>query len=166
MNRTFLPFLGAAAFACAAPCFADDAPDPGAEPQPVLASRDVGDPEANPWVEGAWPTAVGDITVLDDRPSDPAAPKDHKALRLTIHYGVRSFGGWGAHPKAQTLPGKVVKITGWSRKGNDKSWGMGINFVDANTNSFSWGIPAKSTDWEPFEYVIPETVNGKDPETG
>lgn len=164
MNKTALPLFGLAALACAIPSFADDAPDPGAAPQAVLASRDIGDPEANPWVEGAWPTAVGDITVLDDRPSDPAAPKDHKALRLTIHYGVRSFGGWGAHPKAQTLPGKVVKITGWSRKGNDKSWGMGINFVDANTNSFSWGIPAKSTDWEPFEWEIPETVNHKEPD--
>ena len=41
MNRTFLPFLGAAAFACAAPCFADDAPDPGAEPQPVLGDVDL-----------------------------------------------------------------------------------------------------------------------------
>ena len=41
-----------------------------------------------------------------------------------------------------------------------------FHFQDANTNSFSYGIPAKSTNWEPFEFVIPETVNGKDPETG
>ena len=169
MNRTFLPFLGAAALACATPCFADGAPaadeaDSGA--RAVLASRDIGDPEANLWEEGGWPTTPGEFQVLDARPSDPAAPKDHKALRLICRYGAYSFGGWSANPKSRTLPGKVVKITGWSRKGNEDSWGMGMNFQDANTNSFSYGIPAKSTNWEPFEFVIPETVNGKDPETG
>ena len=112
------------------------------------------------------PWKPGEFQVLDARPSDPAAPKDHKALRLICRYGAYSFGGWSANPKSRTLPGKVVKITGWSRKGNEDSWGMGMNFQDANTNSFSYGIPAKSTNWEPFEFVIPETVNGKDPETG
>ena len=55
MKRTFLPFLGAAALACATPCFADGAPaadeaDSGA--RAVLASRDIGDPEANLCEEG------------------------------------------------------------------------------------------------------------------
>ena len=131
-----------------------------------VVSRDIGDPEANLWEEGGWPTTPGEFQVLDARPDDPNAPRDHKALRLICRYGAYSFGGWNAHPKPQTLPGKVVKITGWARKGNEKSWGMGMNFVDANTNKFSYGIPAKSTDWEPFEFVIPEMVNGKDPETG
>ena len=132
----------------------------------ALTSRDIGDPEANVWQEGEWPTTPGEIGIIDERPSDPDAPKDHKALRLIVRYGVRSFGGWSAHPKARKLPGKVVKITGWSRKGNDKSWGMGMNFVDANTNSFSWGIPAKSTEWERFEYFIPDMVIHKDSATG
>ncbi len=131
-----------------------------------LASRDIGDPEANLWEEGGWPTAPGSFEALDEVPSDPEAPRDHKALRLIVRYGARSFGGWSAHPKARTLPGKVVKITGWARKGNEKSWGMGMDFVDANTNKFSYGIPAKSTDWERFEFVVPATVKGKDPETG
>ena len=169
MKRTFLPFLGAAALACATPCFADDAPaadeaDSGA--RAVLASRDIGDPEANLWEEGGWPTTPGEFQVLDERPDDPEAPRDHKALRLICRYGAYSFGGWSANPKSRTLPGKVVKITGWARKGNDKSWGMGMDFIDANTNKFGYGIPANSTKWEKFEFVIPETVNGKDPETG
>ena len=166
MKRTAIPLFGIAALACAVPSFADEAPDAGAGPQAVLASRDIGDPEANVWEEGGWPTTTGDFGPLDVRPDDPDAPKGHKALRLTIHYGAYAFGGWSAHPKAQTLPGKVVKITGWCRGGNTNSWGMGMNFVDANTNSFSFNIPAKPLVWEKFEYKIPETVTGKDPETG
>ena len=84
MHKATLPLFGLAALACAIPSFADDAPAPGAEPQPVLASRDIGDPEANIWEEGGWPTTPGEFQVLDERPSDPAAPKDHKALRLIV----------------------------------------------------------------------------------
>ena len=168
MNRTALPLFGIAALACAVPSFADDAPDAGAAPQAVLASRDIGDPEANVWEEGGWPTTTGDFGPCDDRPDDPAAPKDHKALRLTVHYGAYAFGGWSANPKARTLPGKVVKITGWVRAANTNSWGMGLNMQDANTNNFSFNLPAdgKTMAWVPFEFEIPETVNGKDPETG
>ena len=160
-----LPAAAAAVLACASPCIADEAPADSTVAQAVLASRDVGDPEANIWEEGGWPTTPGEFKVLDDRPSDPAAPKDHKALRLICRYGAYSFGGWSANPKSRTLPGKVVKITGWSRAGNDKSWGMGLNMQDANTNSFSFNIPGKQ-EWTQFEFTIPETVNGKDPETG
>lgn len=158
--------LIAAVIACAAQCFAHGASEAAGVPRADIASRDIGDPEANRWEEGEWPTAAGEISILDERPDAPAAPKGHKALRLTIHYAPRSFGGWSAHPKAQTLPGKVLKVTGWSRGGNTESWGMGLNFVDANTNSFSFNIPAKPLVWEPFEFAIPEKVHGKDPKTG
>ena len=102
--------LIAAVIACAAQCFAHGASETAGAPRADIASRDIGDPEANRWEEGEWPTAAGEISILDERPDAPAAPKDHKALRLTIHYAPRSFGGWSAHPKAQTLPGKVLKI--------------------------------------------------------
>ena len=131
-----------------------------------IVSCDIGDPEANGWKEDTWVTTPGSFEALDERPSDPDAPPDHKALRLIVHYGIRSFGGWNVQPVVKTIPGHAVKITGWSRKGNDLSWGMEAKFSDANTNSFSLSIPAKSTDWQRFELVFPETVKGKDPETG
>ena len=84
--KTFTVSFAAAALACAA----------FAQGGSALASRDIVDPVANIWEEGGWPTTTGEFGPLDARPSDPDAPKDHMALRLTVHYGPYSFGGWSA----------------------------------------------------------------------
>lgn len=78
--------LIAVAIACAAHCFAHGASKAADAPRAAIVSRDIGDPEANRWEEGEWPTTAGEISILDERPDAPAAPKGHKALRLTIHY--------------------------------------------------------------------------------
>ena len=78
--------LIAVAIACAAHCFAHGASKAADAPRAAIVSRDIGDPEANRWEEGEWPTTAGEISILDERPDAPAAPKGHKALHLTIHY--------------------------------------------------------------------------------
>ena len=117
-----------------------------------LVSKDIGDPEANAWEAGQWVTCGGDVIVLDERPAD--AP----------------FGGWNAHLKDNVLPGRPQKFSGWARLGNDDSWGMSFDFVDANTNKFGIsmhpvGDPKGkfklTREWQKFEMDFPE-VAGKD----
>ena len=103
-----------------------------------LVSKDIGDPDMNAWKAGDWVTCGGEIVALDERPE--GTPKNAMALRLVTKYGVRSFGGWTAELKHNTLPGKPKKLTGWMRLGNDKSWGFEFKFQDANTNEFGIGV--------------------------
>ncbi|MBR0241252.1 MAG: hypothetical protein IJQ54_01860, partial [Kiritimatiellae bacterium] len=105
-----------------------------------LVSRDIGDPEMNAWEAGTWVTCGGDVITLDERPSD--APTKAKSIRFETRYGDHAFGGWNASPKKNVLPGKPVKFTGWARLGNDDSWGMSFDFVDANTNKFNISMHA------------------------
>ena len=137
-----------------------------------IVSRDIGDPEVNAWDAGTWVTCPGRIITLDERPDDPAAPKNAKALRFQIDYPARNFGGWHAILKKNMLPGRPVKIAGWTRKGTDKSWAMAFEFSDANTNKFKLyctkpGKPREkfeiTSNWQRFELIIPETVRGKGP---
>ena len=107
-----------------------------------VVSKDIGDPSANIWKVGQWITVGGEISVLNECPSDPAAPKTGaKAMRISVHYPKRTFGGWNASPAQNELPGKPKKISAWVRNSSDpacepKLDGLGINFVDANTNKF------------------------------
>lgn len=135
-----------------------------------VVSRDIGDPEMNAWEPGTWVTCGGSVSALDERPDDPEAPKDAKALRFQIDYAANTFGGWNASLKQNTLPGRPVKIMGWARKGNEKSWSMGFDFVDANTNKFNlnFGVPGDpkgrfelTEDWQRFEMCFPELVKHK-----
>ncbi len=134
-----------------------------------LVSRDIGDPTMNEWKPGEWVTCGGDVIALDERPSDPQAPRNAKALRLETRYGVRSFGGWNAAPTSKTLPGKPQCFEGWARLGNDKSWGMEFSFTDANTNEFNIGMVAWedegkfqcTTEWRRFRMKFPVEVHSK-----
>ena len=133
-----------------------------------LVSKDIGDPEANAWEAGQWVTCGGDVIVLDERPAD--APTNAKSVRFETRYGDHAFGGWNAHLKDNVLPGRPRKLTGWARLGNDDSWGMSFDFVDANTNKFGIsmhpvGDPKGkfklTREWQKFEMDFPE-VAGKD----
>ena len=133
-----------------------------------LVSKDIGDPEANAWEAGQWVTCGGDVIVLDERPAD--APTNAKSVRFETRYGDHAFGGWNAHLKDNVLPGRPRKLTGWARLGNDDSWGMSFDFVDANTNKFGIsmhpvGDPKGkfklTREWQKFEMGFPE-VAGKD----
>ena len=133
-----------------------------------LVSKDIGDPEANAWEAGQWVTCGGDVIVLDERPAD--APTNAKSVRFETRYGDHAFGGWNAHLKDNVLPGRPRKLTGWARLGNDDSWGMSFDFVDANTNKFGIsmhpvGDPKgkfkPTREWQKFEMDFPE-VAGKD----
>ena len=133
-----------------------------------LVSKDIGDPEANVWEAGQWVTCGGDVIVLDERPAD--APTNAKSVRFETRYGDHAFGGWNAHLKDNVLPGRPRKLTGWARLGNDDSWGMSFDFVDANTNKFGismhpMGDPKGkfklTREWQKFEMDFPE-VAGKD----
>jgi len=86
-----------------------------------VVSRDIGDPVLNVWKAGEWVTCGGEIIPLDERPSDPAAPKDAKALRLKVNYLPKKCGGWSAAPVVNAFPGSPVKLTAWMRLGNDAS---------------------------------------------
>ena len=149
-----------AALALAAPRYAAFGAD--------VVSKDIGDPEANTWVPGEWVTCGGDVVALDERPE--GAPTQAKAVRFETRYGDHAFGGWNAHLKDNVLPGRPQKFSGWARLGNDDSWGMSFDFVDANTNKFSLsmhpvGDPKGkfklTRDWQKFEMTFPETA-GKD----
>ena len=133
-----------------------------------LVSKDIGDPEANAWEAGQWVTCGGDVIVLDERPAD--APTNAKSVRFETRYGDHAFGGWNAHLKDNVLPGRPRKLSGWARLGNDDSWGMSFDFVDANTNKFGIsmhpvGDPKGkfklTREWQKFEMDFPE-VAGKD----
>ena len=130
-----------------------------------LVSRDIGDPEMNAWEPGTWVTCGGDVITLDERPAD--APTKAKSIRFETRYGDHAFGGWSASPKKNVLPGKPAKFTGWARLGNDDSWGMSFEFVDANTNKFNISMHAPGNpkgkftltrEWQKFEMTFPETV--------
>lgn len=130
-----------------------------------IVSCDIGDPEANTWKPGEWVTCGGEVIALDERPDD--APTKAKSVRFEVRYGDHAFGGWNASPKKKDLPGKPVKFTGWARLGNDDSWGMSFEFVDANTNKFNISMHAPgdpkgkftlTREWQKFEMLFPETV--------
>ena len=101
-----------------------------------VVSRDIGDPVLNTWKAGEWVTCGGEIIPLDERPSDPAAPKDAKALRLKVNYLPKKFGGWNAAPTVNTFPGTPVKLTAWMRLGNDESTPFEWGFEDATGKKF------------------------------
>lgn len=101
-----------------------------------VVSRDIGDPVLNAWKAGEWVTCGGEIVPLDERPSDPAAPKDAKALRLKVNYLPKKFGGWNAAPVVNTFPGTPVKLTAWMRLGNDVSTPFEWSFEDATGKKF------------------------------
>ncbi len=101
-----------------------------------IVSRDIGNPELDAWRAGEWVTCGGEITALDERPDDPAAPKNAKALRLKVNYLPKQFGGWNAGPAEKLLPGKPQKLTAWMRLGNDQSIGFDWSFEDANGKKF------------------------------
>lgn len=139
----------------------------------ALVSRDIGDPEMNRWEAGTWVTTGGDVIALDERPEggNPGA----KTLRLETRYGVRAFGGWNVGLKQNVLPGKPVKLTGWVRLGNDRSYGFEYCFTDANTNEFKLSMMQESAkpgdgrnkwlklsrDWQKFVMYFPSEVNRK-----
>ena len=140
-----------------------------ASAEALVVSKDIGDPEMNDWKAGDWVTVGGKIVTLDERPS--AAKTNAKTLRLEINYAPNNFGGWNCARKPNILPGKPQKLTGWVRKGNEKSWNMNYEFVDANTNKFNLSMTkpgdpkAKfdlTLDWQEFEMVFPTEVSGKD----
>ena len=167
--------LAATAFLACSSVFAADSPRDTVTVKfgTNIVSRDIGDPEMNAWEPGAWVSCGGSVQALDERPDDPEAPKNAKTLRFQVDYPARTFGGWNATLKQNTLPGEPVKMTGWARKGSENSWAMGFDFVDANTNKFSLQFrpPGKprddfglSTEWKRFEMYFPKTVKGKGPD--
>lgn len=128
MTFRFLPSsIAVAASAAAVFVFTADA---------EIVSRDIGDPELNAWRAGEWVTCGGEITALDERPDDPAAPKGAKALRLKVNYLPKQFGGWNAAPLDKTIPGRPQKLTAWMRLGNDQSIGFDWTFEDAAGKKF------------------------------
>ena len=137
----------------------------------LIVSRNIGDPELNTWKPGDWVTVGGKVVALDERP-DCLLNAKGKTLRLEVNYPANTFGGWNCELKPNTLPGKPVKLTGWARLGNDKSWGMSFECVDANTNKFELPMRAPgagekdkfklSTEWQEFVMEFPKEVNGKD----
>ena len=133
-----------------------------------VVSKDIGDPTANPWVVGQWITVGGEVTSIDDVPSNPEAPKTGaKSMRVSVHYPVRTFGGWNASPKNKVLPGKPVKLSTWIRNVTDLSVnpkidGLSFEFVDANTNKFSVHFSAKpNTGWQYQEKELPSEIKDK-----
>ena len=133
-----------------------------------VVSKDIGDPTANPWSVGQWITVGGEVTSIDDVPSNPEAPKTGaKSMRVSVHYPVRTFGGWNASPKNKVLPGKPVKLSTWIRNVTDLSVnpkidGLSFEFVDANTNKFSVHFSAKpNTGWQYQEKELPSKIKDK-----
>lgn len=134
-----------------------------------IVSKDIGDPSANPWVVGQWITVGGEVTILNECPDNPEAPKTGaKAMRVSVHYPKRTFGGWNASPKNKVLPGKPTKLSVWVRNSSDpacepKLDGLGFDFVDANTNKFNVYFGAKLGEgWKYVEKELPKVVRGKD----
>ncbi|MBR1608685.1 MAG: hypothetical protein IJ678_03615 [Kiritimatiellae bacterium] len=159
--------VSAALVAPCAPAQENAAPPEAESAAAPLVSRDVGDPEANPWKEGDWVTTSGAIEAVDERPDDPEAPAGAKALRLVTRYAPRTFGGWNCHPaNSAPFPGRTRKVTCWARLGGDVQAGYELRLVDAATNGFSFAVSPKTREWTKFEFVIPEKVKGKDPATG
>lgn len=136
-----------------------------------LVSRDIGDPVMNAWKAGDWVTCGGEVITLDkdEAPRDPEAIPGAHPIRFECRYAPRAFGGWNANLVDNTLPGKPVRLTGWARLGNDKSWGMEFSFKDANGGEFKlspapYGANGKfslNQSWQRFEMKFPAQVGGK-----
>ncbi len=139
---------------------------------PALVSRDLGDPLMNRWVEGDWVTCGGSAEALDERPDAPDAQPGASALRLKMRSPARAHGGWNCSlaDNAGFIPGRFDHLSLWIRRCDEhpKIWGLSVNFRDANTNSFSIGIPFSDIggEWRRLEFRPPEKVKRKNPETG
>lgn len=148
-----------------ASCLSAEAPAPvpgeassgASQVAPLIVSRNIGDPVLNKWKQHDWVSASGKWTVSDERPA--GVKSAFKTLHIEVSYPPRTFGGWGMEPvpALQRVPGKLKRITGYSRRSNGKAW-CEIVLRDANDKEHKFGIPNCGEEWSDFVLEIPEKV--------
>lgn len=148
-----------------ASCLSAEAPAPPAgetapavsQVAPLVISRNIGDPVLNKWKQCDWVTASGKWSASDERPAEVG--NAFKTLHIEAMFPPRTFGGWSMEPvpALQRVPGELKRITGYSRRSNDKAW-CEIVLKDANGKEHKFGIPNCGLEWSKFVLEIPDKV--------
>ena len=170
-SSTMKTFFQATAYAAlfmmsTASCLSAEAPAPVAgeassgasQVAPLVISRNIGDPVLNKWKQCDWVTASGNWSASDERPAEVG--NAFKTLHIEVMFPPRTFGGWSMEPvpALQRVPGELKRITGYSRRSNDKAW-CEIVLKDANGKEHKFGIPNCGLEWSKFVLEIPDKLS-------